>query len=159
MIVQHGFPSHTAISGRNLERCIDDRHSSVFQVFPTLHPIPSPSPLTVMKLIYTKVKGKRVSSGPEGERATAGPGGTGITDRSSQPSRPSAKPSTNSICWDLSEQVLSTLATAAQFAPVPYLDNVSALALSIFKGVQGAKENQEALGELSKTAIQLALLV
>ncbi|KAJ3824017.1 hypothetical protein F5880DRAFT_1612357 [Lentinula raphanica] len=112
-----------------------------------------------MKLIYTKVKGKRVSSGPEGERATAGPGGTGITDRSSQPSRPSAKPSTNSICWDLSEQVLSTLATAAQFAPVPYLDNVSALALSIFKGVQGAKENQEALGELSKTAIQLALLV
>ncbi|KAJ3764309.1 hypothetical protein EV360DRAFT_77577 [Lentinula raphanica] len=112
-----------------------------------------------MKLIYTKVKGKRVSSGPEGERATAGPGGTGITDRSSQPSRPSAKPSTNSICWDLSEQVLSTLATAAQFAPVPYLDNVSALVLSIFRGVQGAKENQEALGELSKTAIQLALLV
>ncbi|KAJ3823444.1 hypothetical protein F5880DRAFT_1567135 [Lentinula raphanica] len=111
--------------------------------------------------IYTKLKGKLSRRrGGRNFLATAGSGGTGIADTScGTPSRRYAKPPTRSRCWDLSEQVLSTLTTAAQFAPVPYLSSLSAVALSIFRAVQGAKDNQEGLGELAKTACELALLV
>ncbi|KAJ3718385.1 hypothetical protein C8R42DRAFT_644198 [Lentinula raphanica] len=140
------------------ERCIIDRRLSVFLVS-TLHPIPYPALLILMKSIYKRFKGKRVQSDQKGRRATAGSRGTGAEDESRQSSRPWTKPSTRSTCWDLSEQVLSTLTTAAQFAPVPYLGNVSALVLSIFKAVEGARENQEALGELSRTACDFMSLV
>ncbi|KAJ3714816.1 hypothetical protein C8R42DRAFT_646262 [Lentinula raphanica] len=111
-----------------------------------------------MKSIYTKLKGK-VSRlrGCRNVLATAGSGGTGNGDtRSGLSSRLYAKTSTRSRCWDLSEQVLTTLTTAAQFTPVPYLSSLSAVALSIFRAVQGAKDNQEGLGELAKTACELA---
>ncbi|KAJ3757521.1 hypothetical protein EV360DRAFT_71065 [Lentinula raphanica] len=111
-----------------------------------------------MKSIYTKLKGKLSRHrGGRNFLTAAGSGGTVIADSNScGPSRPNAKPSTRSIGWDLSEQVLSTLITTAQFAPVPYLSSLSAVALSIFKTVQGAKDNQEVLGELAKTACELA---
>ncbi|KAJ3766634.1 hypothetical protein FB446DRAFT_849586 [Lentinula raphanica] len=106
-----------------------------------------------MKSIYTRFKGK-VSRrrGGRNSLAIAESGGTGTGNGD-------AKPPTRSIGWDLSEQVLSTLTTAAQFAPVPYLSSLSAVALSIFRAVQGAKDNQEGLGELAKTACDLALSV
>ncbi|KAJ3838854.1 hypothetical protein F5878DRAFT_618277 [Lentinula raphanica] len=108
--------------------------------------------------IYTKLKGKiSRRRGGRSILATAGSGGTGIADTScGTPSRPFAKPPTRSIGWDLSDQVLTTLTTAAQLAPVPYLSSLSAVALSIFKTVQGAKDNQDGLGELAKTACDLA---
>ncbi|KAJ3771383.1 hypothetical protein FB446DRAFT_704689 [Lentinula raphanica] len=95
-----------------------------------------------MKSIYTKLKGKLSRRrGGRNFLATAGSGGTGIADTScGTPSRRYAKPPTRSRCWDLSEQVLS----------------LSAVALSIFRTVQGAKDNQEGLGELAKTACELA---
>ncbi|KAJ3766629.1 hypothetical protein FB446DRAFT_793922 [Lentinula raphanica] len=108
-----------------------------------------------MKTIYTRLKGKASRRrGGTNSLATAGSGGTGtgIANTScGTPIRPYAKPPTRSSCWDLSEQVLTTLTTAAQFAPVPYLGSLSAVALSIFRAVQGAKDNQEGLGELAKT--------
>ncbi|KAJ3823456.1 hypothetical protein F5878DRAFT_74280 [Lentinula raphanica] len=109
-----------------------------------------------MKSIYTKFKGK-VSRrrGGRNSLAIAESGGTG-TGNGDTRSRRYAKPPTRSRCWDLSEQVLTTLTTAAQFAPVPYLSSLSAVALSIFKTVQGVKDNQESLGELAKTACELA---
>ncbi|KAJ3757530.1 hypothetical protein EV360DRAFT_83942 [Lentinula raphanica] len=112
-----------------------------------------------MKSIYTRFKGK-VSRRRGGRNvlATAESGGTG-TGNGDTRSRRYAKPPTRSIGWDLSEQVLSTLTTAAQFAPVPYLSSLSAAALSIFRAVQGAKDNQEGLGELAKTACDLTLSV
>ncbi|KAJ3838855.1 hypothetical protein F5878DRAFT_151487 [Lentinula raphanica] len=111
-----------------------------------------------MAAILTTFKGK---FGPKGKNlpATAGSGGTGIADQSCGTSCTYANPSTRSTCWDLSEQVLSTLTSAAQYVPVPYLASLSAVALSIFKTVQGAKDNQEGLGELAKTACELALSV
>ncbi|KAJ3964815.1 hypothetical protein EV361DRAFT_25265 [Lentinula raphanica] len=115
-----------------------------------------------MKSIYTKYKGRvgRSRQGGRNSLATAGSGGAGIAfTRSGLSSRLYAKPPTRSRCWDLSEQVLTTLTTAAQLAPVPYLASLSAVALSIFRIVQGAKDNQEGLGELAKTACELALLV
>ncbi|KAJ3718384.1 hypothetical protein C8R42DRAFT_723738 [Lentinula raphanica] len=122
-----------------------------------------PLTLRVVKSIPRKVKGRFGKScrGARSSPGNVGSGGTGIADQSCGPSTtsPYAKQSTRSTYWDLSEQVLSTLMTAAQVAPVPYLGSLSALALSIFKAVQGAKENQEALGELSKTACDFASFV
>ncbi|KAJ3773181.1 hypothetical protein FB446DRAFT_771981, partial [Lentinula raphanica] len=61
--------------------------------------------------------------------------------------------------WDISEQVLSTLTSAAQSAPVPYLASLSAVALSIVHAVQGARGNQAELGELAKMACDLVSMV
>ncbi|KAJ3730673.1 hypothetical protein C8R42DRAFT_637358 [Lentinula raphanica] len=69
------------------------------------------------------------------------------------------KPERSTYYWDISEQVLSTLTSAAQSAPVPYLASLSAVALSIFRAVQGAKGNQAELGELAKMACDLVALV
>ncbi|KAJ3824018.1 hypothetical protein F5880DRAFT_441369 [Lentinula raphanica] len=112
-----------------------------------------------MKAIFTKLKGKLGKSGLKRRKPleTAGSGGAGIALRSCfQLHRTHAKPSFRSTCWDLSDQVLSALNLAAQSAPVPYLATLSTVALSILKAAQGAKENREALGELSKTACDFA---
>ncbi|KAJ3764310.1 hypothetical protein EV360DRAFT_77578 [Lentinula raphanica] len=112
-----------------------------------------------MKAIFTKLKGKLGKSGLKRRKRleTAGSGGAGIALRGCfQLRRTYAKPSFRSTCWDLSDQVLSALNIAAQSAPVPYLATLSTVALSIFKAAQGAKENREALGELSKTACDFA---
>ncbi|KAJ3718386.1 hypothetical protein C8R42DRAFT_711355 [Lentinula raphanica] len=112
-----------------------------------------------MKAIFTKLNGKLGKSGLKRRKSleTAGSGGAGIAVRSCfQLHRTYAKPSFRSTCWDLSDQVLSALNIAAQSAPVPYLATLSTVALSIFKAAQGAKENREALGELSKTACDFA---
>ncbi|KAJ3832439.1 hypothetical protein F5878DRAFT_8937 [Lentinula raphanica] len=112
-----------------------------------------------MKAIFTKLKGKLGKSGSKRRKSleTAGSGGAGIAVRSCfQLHRTYVKPSFRSTCWDLSDQVLSALNIAAQSSPVPYLATLSTVALSIFKAAQGAKENREALGELSKTACDFA---
>ncbi|KAJ3777615.1 hypothetical protein FB446DRAFT_805057 [Lentinula raphanica] len=113
-----------------------------------------------MKAIFTKLKGKLGQPGLKGRKptGTAGSGGAGIAVKRGcfQLHRTYAKPSFRSTCWDLSDQVLSALNIAAQSAPVPYLATLSTVALSVFKAAQGAKENREALGELSKTACDFA---
>ncbi|KAJ4470373.1 hypothetical protein C8J55DRAFT_522701 [Lentinula edodes] len=61
-----------------------------------------------------------------------------------------------SVAWDISEHVLQTLTSAAQYAPTPYLGTLSVVALNIFQAVQGAKENQEVLAQLASMACNLA---
>ncbi|KAJ3846392.1 hypothetical protein EV368DRAFT_89094 [Lentinula lateritia] len=74
-------------------------------------------------------------------------------DKQSPPRRSS---SLASVAWDISEHVLQTLTSAAQYAPTPYLGTLSVVALNIFQAVQGAKENQEVLAQLASMACNLA---
>ncbi|KAJ3927464.1 MAG: hypothetical protein NXY57DRAFT_1106346 [Lentinula lateritia] len=74
-------------------------------------------------------------------------------DKQNPPRRSS---SLASVAWDISEHVLQTLTSAAQYAPTPYLGTLSVVALNIFQAVQGAKENQEVLAQLASMACNLA---
>ncbi|KAJ3821783.1 hypothetical protein F5880DRAFT_1614393 [Lentinula raphanica] len=142
------FPHRTTYFGQ--ERCIDLRHPKLF-LLSDLY--------TTKAVIFTTFKGKFGQSGPQAKNpldVTASEGASILEKSWIQPPVPSAKPSFRSTCWDLSDHVLSTLNSAAQYAPVPYLASMSAVALSILKSVQGAKENQAGLGELAKLACDLA---
>ncbi|KAJ3764312.1 hypothetical protein EV360DRAFT_77580 [Lentinula raphanica] len=75
--------------------------------------------------------------------------------------RPSSKPESVPVppTWaDLPEHVLRTLNNAAQFTS-SYPGGLSDVALSILKAVREAKKNQKVLGELAKSACNLASLV
>ncbi|KAJ6589933.1 hypothetical protein DFH09DRAFT_1140466 [Mycena vulgaris] len=56
---------------------------------------------------------------------------------------------------DISSTVLATLTTAAQFAPLPFLQEASFLALAILTTVRGAKDNKEAFKSLANDACEL----
>ncbi|KAJ3777612.1 hypothetical protein FB446DRAFT_768994 [Lentinula raphanica] len=120
--------------------------------------------LTLVKSIPRKVKGRfgKFRRGGRSSPGNVGSEGTGIEDaRQSQPPPSRAFPNmtSRSTCLDLSEHVLRALSISAQSSPVPYLASVSQVALGILTAVQGAKENQEVLAELAKTACDLASLV
>ncbi|KAJ6497571.1 hypothetical protein C8R45DRAFT_983452 [Mycena sanguinolenta] len=57
--------------------------------------------------------------------------------------------------FDISQTVLATLTTAAQFAPVPFLQEASFLALAILTSVRGAKDNKEGFKQLANDACDL----
>ncbi|KAJ7686574.1 hypothetical protein B0H17DRAFT_1204239 [Mycena rosella] len=57
--------------------------------------------------------------------------------------------------FDISATVLTTLTTAAQFAPLPFLQEASFLALAILNTVRGAKDNKEAFKSLANDACEL----
>ncbi|KAJ7496854.1 hypothetical protein FB451DRAFT_1209003 [Mycena latifolia] len=57
--------------------------------------------------------------------------------------------------FDISSTVLATLTTAAQFAPLPFLQEASFLALAILTTVRGAKDNKEAFKSLANDACEL----
>jgi len=57
--------------------------------------------------------------------------------------------------FDISTTVLATLTTAAQFAPLPFLQQASILALAILTTVRGAKDNKESFKALANDACEL----
>jgi len=57
--------------------------------------------------------------------------------------------------FDISSTVLATLTAASQFAPLPFLQEASFLALAILNTVQGAKDNKEAFKSLANDACEL----
>ncbi|KAJ4476633.1 hypothetical protein J3R30DRAFT_312310 [Lentinula aciculospora] len=77
------------------------------------------------------------------------------TEKQPPPQSRSYRTTLRSTTWDVSEHVLRTLTSAAQYAPTPYLGSLSVVALSIFNAVQGAKENQAVLDQLGKMACDL----
>ncbi|KAJ6631556.1 hypothetical protein B0H10DRAFT_500531 [Mycena sp. CBHHK59/15] len=80
---------------------------------------------------------------------------------------PMAKPMThyssvegpNAAVWDttfdISATVFSTLTVAAQFSALPFLQEVSALALTILNTVRAAKDNKESFRNLANDAAEL----
>ncbi|KAF9068657.1 hypothetical protein BDP27DRAFT_1421651 [Rhodocollybia butyracea] len=64
-----------------------------------------------------------------------------------------------STTWDVTEQILQTVTAAAQFVPTPYLGRVAVVALSIFEAVQGAKDNQVVMKQLTYTVCSLVTTV
>jgi len=57
--------------------------------------------------------------------------------------------------FDISSTVLATLTTASQFAPLPFLQEASFLALQILTTVRGAKDNKQAFKSLANDACEL----
>ncbi|KAJ7188760.1 hypothetical protein C8R46DRAFT_1055701 [Mycena filopes] len=57
--------------------------------------------------------------------------------------------------FDISTTVLATLTTAASFAPLPFLQEASILALAILSTVRGAKDNKESFKALANDACEL----
>jgi len=57
--------------------------------------------------------------------------------------------------FDISATVLATLTTAAQFTPLPFLQEASFLALAILNTVRGAKDNKESFKALANDACEL----
>ncbi|KAJ7716526.1 hypothetical protein B0H16DRAFT_1741183 [Mycena metata] len=57
--------------------------------------------------------------------------------------------------FDISTTVLATLTTAAQFAPLPFLQQASILALAILTTVRSAKDNKETFKALANDACEL----
>ncbi|KAF7351037.1 hypothetical protein MSAN_01666000 [Mycena sanguinolenta] len=57
--------------------------------------------------------------------------------------------------FDISQTVLTTLTAAAQFAPVPFLQEASFLALAILTTIRGAKDNKEGFKSLANDACEL----
>ncbi|KAJ3726734.1 hypothetical protein C8R42DRAFT_390643 [Lentinula raphanica] len=121
-----------------------------------------------LKLAYTKFKGRFTKSGPKRKPRnpleTAEPGGKSVENSScSNQPRPTAYEKMSfrsSTCWDISDQVLTTLNTASQFASVvPYLGSLSAVALSIFRTAQSVKENREDVRELATAVSDLLSVV
>ncbi|KAJ7772063.1 hypothetical protein DFH07DRAFT_803570 [Mycena maculata] len=56
---------------------------------------------------------------------------------------------------DISSTVLATLTAASQYAPLPFLQEASFLALAILNTVKGAKDNKEAFKSLANDACEL----
>ncbi|KAJ6491791.1 hypothetical protein C8R47DRAFT_440315 [Mycena vitilis] len=57
--------------------------------------------------------------------------------------------------FDISATVLATLTTAAEFAPLPFLQQASIFALAILNTVRGAKDNKESFKALANDACEL----
>jgi len=57
--------------------------------------------------------------------------------------------------FDISATVLATLTSAAQLAPLPFLQEASFLALAILNTVRGAKDNKESFKALANDACEL----
>ncbi|KAJ7125174.1 hypothetical protein C8R44DRAFT_703320 [Mycena epipterygia] len=61
--------------------------------------------------------------------------------------------------FDISSTVLAALTTAAQFAPLPFLQEASFLALEILNIVRGAKDNKEAFKALANDSCELVAAI
>ncbi|KAJ3916855.1 hypothetical protein F5877DRAFT_68693 [Lentinula edodes] len=59
--------------------------------------------------------------------------------------------SLSSVVLDASGLALGALATAAQYAPTPYLGTLASISLSIVNAIQGAKDNKDSLKQLAST--------
>ncbi|KAJ6593414.1 hypothetical protein B0H19DRAFT_19912 [Mycena capillaripes] len=57
--------------------------------------------------------------------------------------------------FDISSTVFATLSTASEFAPLPFLQQASFLALAILNTVRGAKDNKESFKALANDACEL----
>ncbi|KAK7057617.1 hypothetical protein R3P38DRAFT_2842050 [Favolaschia claudopus] len=57
--------------------------------------------------------------------------------------------------FDISATVLATLTTAAQFTPVPFLQDASVLALALLNTVRQARDNKESFKALANDACEL----
>ncbi|KAJ7287145.1 hypothetical protein C8J57DRAFT_1282999 [Mycena rebaudengoi] len=70
---------------------------------------------------------------------------------------PSAGPNTRTLnaTFDISETVLTTLTAAAQYTPLPFLQQASLLALAILNTVRAAKDNKESFKHLANDACEL----
>ncbi|KAJ7287286.1 hypothetical protein C8J57DRAFT_581429 [Mycena rebaudengoi] len=70
---------------------------------------------------------------------------------------PAASGSNSAVdaAFDISTTVFATLTTAAQFAPVPFLQEVSALALTILNTVRAARDNKASFEMLANDACEL----
>ncbi|KAJ4482877.1 hypothetical protein C8J55DRAFT_559705 [Lentinula edodes] len=62
----------------------------------------------------------------------------------------------SSVAPDASSHALGALATAAQYAPTPYLRTLASISLSILNAIQGAKDNKDSLKQLASTIISLS---
>ncbi|KAJ3872383.1 hypothetical protein F5051DRAFT_421622 [Lentinula edodes] len=64
--------------------------------------------------------------------------------------------SLSSVVLDASGLALGALATAAQYAPTPYLGTLASISLSILNAIQGAKDNKDSLKQLASTITSLS---
>ncbi|GAW08371.1 protein [Lentinula edodes] len=95
-------------------------------------------------------------TGPEHDGAESGPLKTEASSYLKETIQRRTSSLLSSVAPDASSHALGALASAAQYAPTPYLRTLASISLSNLNALQGAKDNKDSLKQLASTIISLS---